>query len=111
MKKRALLLLLFLFNCFCASAIAIHTEKDSLLKILQLKDPAVKEKRFVLYVSRYLAGIDTSHLNAASIELNGLMREYDVTDSKGIGYFIKAMCLVQTGHTADAEKTLVKAIQ
>jgi len=91
MFKRALFLLLF----FCLSLHSIATplvfQTDSLVRILKLEDPNLKEHKLVKYVQDYFGGIAIDSVKSDKIKVDQFLVSYDVKNRDAYDLYIESI--------------------
>ncbi len=99
-----------MFLSLAATAAQPEAKRDSLLTILKIKDPGVREKNLILYLRYYFGDMPDNRLNAAKIETNQLLKTYHVANLAGINDFIETICQLRLMHYKEARNSLVTAI-
>jgi tetratricopeptide (TPR) repeat protein len=95
---------------FGAKAAGPPIKRDSLLKILQIRDTSRRKRQLVLYLRFYFSDLPSDRLAAVKADADLLMERYYIGDRAAISYFMETLCLMQQGQYRKAERELVMAI-
>jgi tetratricopeptide (TPR) repeat protein len=109
LKLTCLFLLFFYFSLGITVAGPV-LKRDSLLKILQIKDINLRQRQLVLYLRYYFNEQPRDRLDSVRIETDRLLERYKITDRVAVGYFVQALCLMRLQQYRQAERVLVPAI-
>jgi len=111
MFKRALLLLLFFCCSLYSFAAPLIFQTDSLLRILKLSDPVLKEHKLVKYVQDYFGGIAIDSIPADKIKVNQLLVNYDVKNRQAYIFYIESIYQNRLLNSNGAQSDLLKATE
>lgn len=105
------ILIVILYSCYSSiCAASVTTKRDSLLTILQIKDPNLKSKKLILDIRYYFGDIPTHQLKTAKDQLLQLLQTHDVRNREALTAFVETMYQMRSKHYNEVEQALISAI-
>ncbi|QHS56877.1 tetratricopeptide repeat protein [Mucilaginibacter sp. 14171R-50] len=93
------------------SHVCATPKQDSLLHILQITDPDLKEKKLVLNIRYYFNDVPVKKLETTKSELLNILQTHHVQNQEALEYFVETMYQMGIKRYKEAEKTLTKATE
>jgi hypothetical protein len=111
LKKLNLTLLIFILGYSNLFAAQPAFNRDSLIKIIQTSDKAIREKKLVFYFKSYFQNSDTNQLAAGKVAITDLLFKYNLENKGAFKYFIEGIYQRRFTHLDSSENAMVKAVE